>query len=71
MTREPIIVELPEPLAGWLCTIAARDLRTWAAADRGALSKEDATAFAMFLADSLPAEVRPFIPPVGTHFKAG
>jgi len=48
-----IYVELSQPLVDWIATLTATDLGSWSTDERCGLTKEDASAFAMFLQHSI------------------
>lgn len=59
---EAPIVELRRPLSAYLLWLVARDLGVWGQERRSKLPREEAVAFAAFLSDFLPAEMRTSVP---------
>lgn len=58
------VLELDRHMSAYILWLIARDLRDWGAERRSRLSREEATALAMYLADHLPPEVRTEIEPI-------
>lgn len=65
------IVELSRPLTAYLVWLIGRDLGTWGANRRSKLTREEATAFAAFLSDFLPEEMRTDIQAPPSMLRAG
>jgi len=54
IVSETIYLELSQPLADWLLSLACDDLQRGMNGARFGLTQEDATAFALFLKHNLP-----------------
>jgi hypothetical protein len=63
---ESPLLALSEPMTAYLLWLIGRDLREWRAERRSKLTREEATALAMYLSDHLPPEARTEIEPVPT-----
>jgi hypothetical protein len=61
---ESPLLALSEPMTAYLLWLIGRDLREWRAERRSKLTREEATALAMYLSDHLPPEARTEIAPV-------
>jgi hypothetical protein len=66
MHWESPLLSLCQPMCAYLLWLIARDLREWGAERRSKLTREEATALAMYLSDHLPPEARTEIEPVPT-----
>lgn len=66
------IVELSHPMCRWIYWLTTRDLAQWTDDRRTRLSREEATAFAMYLADHLqPEDTTTEVPPLPPLLRAG
>lgn len=68
--REAPIVELSRPLTAYLVGLIRRDLPTWGVERRSRLSREEVTAFAEYLSDSLQ-DMRTEVPALPAMLRAG
>lgn len=68
---EPPILELSRPMAAWVCWLMARDLAEWKPDRRTRLTRAEAIAAAMYIADHLPEDMRTEIPALAPLLKAG
>jgi hypothetical protein len=71
MSEERCILELSGPMAAWICWLMSKDLAEWKSDRRTRLTREEATAAAMYIADHLPEEMRTEVPPLPPLLKAG
>lgn len=71
VTWEGPIIELSRPMTAYLLWLVARDLREWDDQRRSRLDREEAEAFAAFISDFLPPEMRTEIAPAAPMLRAG
>lgn len=68
---EAPIVELSRPLTAYLLWLVARDLGAWGHERRSRLTREEAVAFAAFLSDFLPEEMKTEVPAAPPMLRVG
>lgn len=68
---DPPVLELSRPMAAWLCWLMARDLSEWTPERRTRLTRSEATAAAMYVADHLPKDMTTEVPSIPSAPKTG